>query len=106
MSMAELLAITVSTSAAPRQTQEWSLQLPSGSTVADALRACKLNLEDPRFASGIWGRAAALDALLHDGDRVEWCRALTVDPKVARRQRFASQGARAAGLFAKRKPGR
>jgi sulfur carrier protein len=42
---------------------------------------------------------------VREGDRVEVYRGLKVDPKVARRERFRSQGARAAGLFAKRRPG-
>jgi putative ubiquitin-RnfH superfamily antitoxin RatB of RatAB toxin-antitoxin module len=42
---------------------------------------------------------------LRAGDRIEGYRTLRVDPKVARRERFARQGARSAGLFA-RKPGR
>lgn len=100
--MAETVTVTVATSPAPRQTREWTLTLAAGATVADALRACGLNPQDADYEGGIWGRAAALDAPLRDGDRVDWCRTLTVDPKVARRQRFASQGARAAGLFAKR----
>jgi hypothetical protein len=32
-------------------------------------------------------------------------RALKVDPKVARRERFARQGARTTGLFARQRPG-
>jgi sulfur carrier protein len=42
---------------------------------------------------------------LRDQDRVEFYRGLRVDPKVARRERFSKQGARASGLFAKRRPG-
>ncbi|HYP70717.1 MAG TPA: RnfH family protein, partial [Variovorax sp.] len=42
---------------------------------------------------------------LKDGDRLELCRDLVVDPKVARRERFARQGARGTGLFAKRRTG-
>ena len=42
---------------------------------------------------------------LHDGDRVEIYRRLTVDPKVARRERFTKQGAKKAGLFTKRRAG-
>ena len=38
-------------------------------------------------AVGIWGRAAALDAPLADGDRVEIYRPLAMDPKEARRRR-------------------
>jgi putative ubiquitin-RnfH superfamily antitoxin RatB of RatAB toxin-antitoxin module len=42
--------------------------------------------------------------VLRDGDRLELLRPLRVDPKVARRERFTGQGARSAGLFAKRRP--
>jgi putative ubiquitin-RnfH superfamily antitoxin RatB of RatAB toxin-antitoxin module len=42
---------------------------------------------------------------LRDQDRVEVYRPLRVDPKVARRERFVKQGARAAGLFVKRRVG-
>jgi putative ubiquitin-RnfH superfamily antitoxin RatB of RatAB toxin-antitoxin module len=45
--------------------------------------------------------------VLSNNDRMEIYRALTVDPKVARRERFARQGAKkkAAGLFARRRAG-
>lgn len=54
---------------------------------------------------GIWGRVQPLGTVLAEGDRVEVYRALTIDPKDARRARFAQQGARGTGLFAKRRPG-
>ncbi|RYF01145.1 MAG: RnfH family protein [Comamonadaceae bacterium] len=99
------LRIAVAASLAPGETREWSLQLPLGSTVADALRACGLNPSDAAFSCGIWGRVTECSHPLQDLDRVEWCRALVVEPKVARRERFARQGARGAGLFADRRPG-
>lgn len=99
------LHVTVTASLQPGVVQEWPLQLPQGAIVADALRACGLVLQGDELACGIWGRAVMPHEVLRDGDRVECCRALTVDPKLARRQRFKSQGARAAGLFAKRRPG-
>lgn len=102
--MAEL-RVTVAASLAPGQVREWTLRLPAGATVADALHACGLEAADTGFACGIWERAAAPDAPLADGDRVQWCRALTVDPKMARRQRFARQGARTTGLFSQRRNG-
>ncbi|MDH5708755.1 MAG: RnfH family protein, partial [Hylemonella sp.] len=43
--------------------------------------------------------------VLRDLDRVELYRPLKVDPKVARRERFARQGARGAGLFASKRAG-
>ena len=57
------------------------------------------------LTAGIWGRAAMPTQVLEDGDRVELYRALRVDPKVARRERFKGQGSRGAGLFAKRRAG-
>ena len=57
------------------------------------------------LTAGIWGRAAMPSQVLENGDRVELYRALRVDPKVARRERFKGQGSRGAGLFAKRRVG-
>ncbi len=55
---------------------------------------------------GVWGKKVALSHVLRDQDRLELYRQLTVDPKVARRERFVGQGAKkAAGLFAKRRVG-
>jgi putative ubiquitin-RnfH superfamily antitoxin RatB of RatAB toxin-antitoxin module len=39
----------------------------------------------------IWGRRVGLHQPIRDGDRVELCRALTVDPKQARRLRYKAQ---------------
>jgi putative ubiquitin-RnfH superfamily antitoxin RatB of RatAB toxin-antitoxin module len=51
---------------------------------------------------GIFGKAAALSAVLHDGDRIEIYRPLIADPKEARKKRAAEgktmkKGARAGG---------
>lgn len=54
---------------------------------------------------GIWGKKTGLHHVLQGGDRLEVYRGLLVDPKVARRERFRQQGARSAGLFAKRRAG-
>jgi len=104
--MAEpVLRIAVAASLAPGQVSEWSLELPAGSTVADALRACGLDPADTGYAPAIWGCGVTVQKALEEGDRVEWCRPLVVDPKVARRERFARQGRRGTGLFADRRPG-
>ncbi len=94
----------------PRNVQEIALTLPEGSTVGDAIAASGLAASPADFKShsllaGIWGRKAPLMTPLRDLDRVEIYRPLKVDPKVARRTRFASQGAKKAGLFAKRRAG-
>ncbi|KAF1042613.1 RnfH family protein [Xylophilus sp.] len=88
----------------PRTVQERLVALPSGATVADALRASGLQAQSEAAdaAASIWGRAAATGQPLRDGDRIELCRPLRVDPKVARRQRFRAQGSRAPGLCAHR----
>lgn len=100
--------VTVVYSPAPREVLEWALDLPEGATVRDAVlasgwRAAAPGVEVPEV--GVWGRRCSAQQLLRDGDRVEIYRELLVDPKVARRERFRKQGARAAGLFAKRRPG-
>ncbi len=67
-----------------------SLALPGGSTVAQALERSGWALTDD-LKVGVWGRLRGLDEPLRDRDRVELYRALTVDPKEARRQRYRSQ---------------
>ena len=62
-------------------------------------------INGPSVFMSVWGRKINADTMLREGDRLEFCRALRVDPKVARRERFLGQGARGAGLFAKRRPG-
>lgn len=112
--MAEPLAITVCFSSAPRVVCELVLQMPTGSTLQQAIALATQQPVWPEgwtepqchsLTPGIWGRKAPWNATLQDGDRVELCRDLRVDPKVARRERFSKQGARRAGLFAKKRPG-
>jgi len=90
-----VLRVEVAYSPAPRQVQTVALELPSGATLADALRASGLlerhALLLDTLRCGVWGRVQSLDCLLRDGDRVEAYRALTVDPKEARRLRYKRQ---------------
>lgn len=100
--------VVVVYASAPRQVTEVVLRLPMGSTAADAVAASGLlqTFEQARQAEiGIWGRRVPPQQPLRQDDRVELYRPLRVDPKVARRERFARQGARTAGLFAKRRSG-
>lgn len=108
---AATLRVTLAYSPAARVVHELALTLPKGAKLRDALAA---SAGDARFAGlqtaaalvlGVWGYKASLDHTLHDNDRIEAYRPLRVDPKVARRERFAKQGARTSGLFAKRRPG-
>ena len=105
-----MIRVTLVCSPAPRTVHERTLELPDDASVAEALEAS--GLKDSMAPSlidamqpGVWGRAVDWSQLLQDGDRVERRRALTADPKVARRERFARQGARATGLFARRRAG-
>ena len=123
------LKLTLVYSSAARQVREIALELPVGSTLAQALErakrlclarcppgtkglvanladpidpdnganvadtACKLGDDWPAAAVaaaefGLWGRPAAAQTLLQDGDRIEIYRPLRVDPKVARRERY------------------
>ena len=84
--------------------------LEAGSTVAQALHSsgwlADLSPQEVNTLEvGVWGRKVALSHLLRQDDRVELYRPLKVDPKVARRERFIKQGAKAAGLFANKRPG-
>jgi len=91
-----------------RQVRELTLTLDYGTTVAQALALLQPQWQWPEgriTAIGIWGRTVAANHVLRPGDRLELYRALLVDPKVARRQRFKRQGAKRSGLFAKRRPG-
>lgn len=96
------LGVTVVASQGVRQVREWPLRLRPGTTVAQALERCGLDAQAAGHACAIWGRRVGLDQLVQEGDRLEWCRPLRVDPKYARRERFQAQGARTAGLFAKK----
>ena len=105
-----LVHVTVVLCAAPREVHEWALELPCGATVGDALRVsgaeavwARMSPSEPHL--GLWGRTVHLGVRLRDLDRVEVYRPLRVDPKVARRERFARQGTRSAGLFARQRPG-
>ena len=105
-----VLQVTLMYAPAARQVHETVLELADGSTVGDALVASGFATRFPELADaplrvGIWCREVGSGHALQDRDRVEVYRALEVDPKVARRARFATQGARSAGLFARKRPG-
>ena len=99
------MKVSVVYASAPRQVRQWALALTDGATVAQALDACHFFSEFPALSAqslmlGIWSKRADLRRVLRDGDRVEIYRALRVDPKTARRERFSRQGIKRAGLFA------
>jgi putative ubiquitin-RnfH superfamily antitoxin RatB of RatAB toxin-antitoxin module len=91
-----------------RDVIEVPISLPKGTRVQQAVELIQQQLTLPATVMqtfGVWGRLVDGAYELQSGDRLEFYRALTVDPKVARRQRFKKQGAKRSGLFAKRRPG-
>ena len=106
--------ITVVCATGPRQVVELRHTCPEDTTVQHVLQALAQSLDLDAAAlqavvddgrMGVWGKPVSADRVLVQGDRLEVYRPLTVDPKVARRQRFVRQGAKTAGLFAKKRPG-
>jgi putative ubiquitin-RnfH superfamily antitoxin RatB of RatAB toxin-antitoxin module len=105
------ISIVLVFSPGSRHVVEIPLTVEHGCTVGQALQSANF-LAEPAFREfvasgfGIWGKKVAANHTLQDQDRLELYRALTVDPKVARRERFVKQGAKkAAGLFAKKRTG-
>jgi putative ubiquitin-RnfH superfamily antitoxin RatB of RatAB toxin-antitoxin module len=107
------LTITVMYAPAPRVVHERVLMLQPGATVIEALQQSGLLSECPEIdlsqpdalTVSLWGKKTTPHHVLRDWDRIEICRPLSVDPKVARRERFQKQGTTRAGLFSKRRAG-
>lgn len=104
------MKITLLYSPQPREVVELALEHDEGLSAQDALAQSGWLQRFPEIADSgvqmsIWGRKVQGNVTLRDGDRLEFCRALRVDPKMARRERFVGQGARGTGLFAQRRPG-
>lgn len=110
--LATPLYIVLVYSPAPRVVHEFALQVAEGATVAEAVAQWHAALPADHSAAdvskarlGVWGKRAKPSQVLVDSDRIEIYRSLKVDPKTARRERFAKQGSKGAGLFAKPRPG-
>ena len=82
------------------------LQVAPGTTVEQAVACSALVRQVAALGGvvvkyGVWGRLAAAESLVHDGDRIELYRPLKVDPKLARSRRAqkqkATKAAKAAG---------
>lgn len=106
----QALEVTVVYSPAPRVVDQVTLHLAVPCRVVKAVQQSGLLAKYPELDNmgiqlGVWGRKVKLDQALRDQDRIEIYRPLRVDPKVARRERFVKQGARAAGLFVKNRQG-
>ena len=88
--MPECICVEVAYAAAGRQFLR-AIELPAGSTLADAIKqsgvASEMQIDVATFDVGIWSKITARDHVLADGDRVELYRPLLVDPMDARRAR-------------------
>ena len=99
MDTAELLAVEVVYSPEAGVLESVSLQVQQGTTMAQAIELSGLltrhaELNTAPLAGGVWGKRCEPAQILRDRDRVEVYRPLRVDPKEARRQRYAQHQAR------------
>ena len=93
----KLITVTV-VYALPAGAAELELELPAGSSVADALARSGIAARHPEIdlavsAVGVYGLRVALDTLLADRDRVEIYRPLVADAKELRRRRASRREA-------------
>ena len=73
----------------PERVSQRDFRLPDGATLADALVAAGLSIDNSNV--GLWGKLVPLDTALKDGDRLEQYRGLIADPKQARHRRATAQ---------------
>ena len=91
----EMISVEV-TYALPGEQALFSVELPAGSTVMDAIERSGIRERfeamevDPKRL-GIFSQRATPEQVLKDGDRVEIYRPLLVDPKEARRLRAEAE---------------
>ena len=82
------------------------LMLQAPATVGEAIEASGVRRQVPELAGrelelGVFGQPRTLADALHDGDRVEIYRPLTIDPRQARRVRVAVRRRRQGAARAK-----
>ena len=75
------------------------VELEEGAPVEAALNASGIAARHPEIdlktqRIGVWGRPVTLATGVHDRDRIEIYRALSADPKQARRRRAAAESSR------------
>lgn len=80
--------------ALPQKQEMFTVKLPEGATVRQAIEACGVLQKYPEIdlaknKLGVFAKLAKPDALLRNRDRVEIYRPLIADPKEVRKQRAA-----------------
>lgn len=101
MASAEPLVVELAYSPSAGRVERWTLELPTGSCVKDAVTQSGVlsahpELELASLSVGVWGALRGLEHPLRNRDRVELYRPLIVDPKEARRLRYRSHRAKQA----------
>lgn len=85
--MAETMIAVQVCFATPAEQQLVTLDVPAGTTIAEAIRLAMPGLDMEHHRVGIFSKLKTMDAVLRDHDRVEIYRPLVADPKDARRKR-------------------
>ena len=91
--MSDLISIEV-VYALPRKQEIFTVKVPEGANVRQAIEACGVLQKYPEIdltknKLGVFAKLAKPDALLRNRDRVEIYRTLIADPKEVRKQRAA-----------------
>jgi putative ubiquitin-RnfH superfamily antitoxin RatB of RatAB toxin-antitoxin module len=89
--VSELIEIEVAYALPGNQTLE-CLKVPNGTTVAQAVKLSGICNKFPEIQAndknlGVFGKLVKSEAILHNHDRIEIYRPITVDPKEKRRKR-------------------
>lgn len=97
-----VMQVQLAWSPRPQEVLLENLSLPTGATLADALKTSqRVRGQVPgaleTLPCGVWSKLRPLDHPLRDGDRIEVYRPLRVDPKEARRQRYRKSGSKRVG---------
>ena len=74
----------------PGRQEVIEMDLPEGSTIADAVARAQAMLPEAKLAemrTGIWSRPCRAETPLREGDRVELYRPIVADAKAMRRAR-------------------
>lgn len=91
--MSDLISIEV-VYALPQKQEMFTVKLPEGATVREAVEACGVLQKYPEIdltknKLGVFAKLTKPDGVLRDRDRVEIYRPLIADPKEVRKQRAA-----------------
>ena len=104
--MSSLIEVEVLLSTSARTIHRQLFQINSASSFNHLMQTSEMQaflalheLTLGQLKASCWGQKILPGHNLTSGDRIELCRELRVDPKVARRERFEKQGKRGAGLF-------